>query len=328
MDPIQLARPDAGRPPIPQPGIDALQVARRLGGGDRAVAAIAGRQHGAISTAQLLAAELSHDQIATRVARGWLHRRHRGVYLVGHDATTELTEAIAATLAVAPGAVLSHRSAARLHGMVESLPHPLDVSTPGRHRASRDGIRVRRVARLSERDLRVVERIPVVSPALALLGLAADTNPVTTQRALNEARAKRRISDRDLEELRGRTPRMAGWATLGELIRSEQGPDFSRREAELRLWQLIAAAGLPRPRRNAHAGGYEVDLYWPEHGLVVEVDGYAFHSSRAAFERDREKWANLQARRLAVLVFTWRQIVGRRQWVVARIASGLARGRR
>ena len=64
-------------------------------------------------------------------------------------------------------------------------------------------------------------------------------------------------------------------------------PAFTSSEAERRLLELIRAARLPDPRTNVKVGGHEVDLLWPAQRLIVEVDGFAFHSTRAAFERDR-----------------------------------------
>jgi very-short-patch-repair endonuclease len=57
--------------------------------------------------------------------------------------------------------------------------------------------------------------------------------------------------------------------------------------------------------------------------LVVEVNGYAFHSTRAAFERDRRRDADLQARGLRVIRVTWRQIVEEPEAVLVRIAQAL-----
>jgi very-short-patch-repair endonuclease len=58
-------------------------------------------------------------------------------------------------------------------------------------------------------------------------------------------------------------------------------------------------------------------MFWPDARLVVEVDSYAFHSSRRAFEGDRRKQAELQDLGLEVLRFTWLQITQQPEWVVA-----------
>ena len=67
-------------------------------------------------------------------------------------------------------------------------------------------------------------------------------------------------------------------------------------------------------------GGYEVDMLWREQRLIVEVDGYAYHSGRAAFERDRRRDAALQAAGYRVVPFTWRQITLEPHVVVAQLA--------
>ena len=58
--------------------------------------------------------------------------------------------------------------------------------------------------------------------------------------------------------------------------------ELTRSEAERRLLELIRAARLPEPEVNVRVGRHAVDFLWREHNLVVEVDGYAFHSSRRA----------------------------------------------
>ena len=87
--------------------------------------------------------------------------------------------------------------------------------------------------------------------------------------------------------------------------------------------EVIRKAGLPAPDYNVRVGGYEVDLLWRENGLVVEIDGYADHSGRAAFERDRARDAHLMTAGLRVLRITWRQLADEPERVVALVASGL-----
>jgi very-short-patch-repair endonuclease len=74
---------------------------------------------------------------------------------------------------------------------------------------------------------------------------------------------------------------------------------------------------------NARVGGHEVDLYWRAEGLAVEVDGFAFHSSRAAFERDRSRDGDLGAAGVRVVRVTWRQLSDEPEAVVARLAGAL-----
>jgi very-short-patch-repair endonuclease len=102
----------------------------------------------------------------------------------------------------------------------------------------------------------------------------------------------------------------------------------TRSEAERRLLALVREADLPQPQTNARLHGYEVDAYWPAHGLVVEVDGYRYHSSRPAFERDRAKAAKLVAAGLTVMRLTWLQMTHEPYAVIARLAQALARGER
>jgi very-short-patch-repair endonuclease len=55
------------------------------------------------------------------------------------------------------------------------------------------------------------------------------------------------------------------------------------------LRRLLRQHGLPQPISNGFVCGYEVDLHWPEHRLVAELDGYTYHHPRRGFETDRER---------------------------------------
>ena len=98
----------------------------------------------------------------------------------------------------------------------------------------------------------------------------------------------------------------------------------TRAKLERALLKLLKRAGLPRPLVNARVGPYEADAAWPAERVIVEVDGWAAHGHRGAFERDRARDADLQARGYVVLRFTWRQVVDEPLLVTARIAQVLA----
>jgi hypothetical protein len=245
---------------------------------------LAARQHGVVTSAQLAAAGFSRHAIANGAARGWLRRVHRGVYLVG-PLEGPWSRAMAAVLAYGEGALLSHHPAAVLLSIRQPPVLPLHVTVPGRDVRGRDGIRMHTVARLDPADATRRHGIPVTSPARVLLDLATLVSPRELDRAVDEARVHRLVTDHTLDEQFSRYPTHAGAARLRSALRSD--PKLTRSEAERRLLELIRAARLPKPRTNVRLRDHEVDFLWPDHRLVVEVDGYAFHSHRGSFERDR-----------------------------------------
>ena len=303
--------------------VNAFDVTQRVGRGDRAVAEIAGGQHGTIHSEQLLAAGISHAAASGRAKRGTLHRIHRGVYRVGHSTPSLLSDLTAAILATGPFSAISHLAAGHLWRMIEVRPSIIDVSNAGKRR-SRPGLQVHRLPTLGRPDLRARDGLPLTSPTLTVLDIAASAGRRQAERALDEGRYLKLITGRDLERLRERHPRRAGWGVLGAILSDERGPDYSRKEAERLLLALIRSAGLPEPRRNFLLHGYRLDVCWPELGLVVEIDGYASHGRRSSFERDRQRDADLTAAGITVVRFTWRQITSRRAWVAARLGAAIA----
>ena len=81
--------------------------------------ALARRQHGVVSTRQLLNTGVGPHAIDARVARGWLRHLHRGVYAVG-ALESPLTAPAGAILGLEGRAVLSHRTAATIWDIVEA----------------------------------------------------------------------------------------------------------------------------------------------------------------------------------------------------------------
>jgi predicted transcriptional regulator of viral defense system len=135
---------------------------------------LAGRQHGVVSRAQLVALGLSEEAIARRMKSGRLHRLHRGVYAVGHTSLSQEGRWLAAVLACGPGALLSHRSAAALWGLRPTSARKIEVIVPpGNGRRSTDRITVHR----GTRPPRVHNNIPTTSPTCALVDLATSNVP-------------------------------------------------------------------------------------------------------------------------------------------------------
>jgi very-short-patch-repair endonuclease/predicted transcriptional regulator of viral defense system len=283
--------------------------------------ALAACQHVVLNAAQLAECGLSQHAIAHRVRVGWLRRMHRGVYLVG-PLPAPHSAAMAATLAVGRDALLSHHAAGVLWEVRSAAEGPLDVTVPGRETRHRKGIRTHSARGFHPADARRHHGIPVTSPARTLLDLATELSPRELDRAVNEARVHRLVTDHSLDEQFKRYPTHRGVAALRRAVLLE--PALARSEAERRLLQLIETARLPRPETNMRIGRHEVDFLWRAEGLVVEVDGYAFHSSRNAFERDRRRDAELLLAGLRVVRLTWRDVDGDGTAAVAIVAATLA----
>lgn len=289
------------------------------------IAAIAGVQRGLVARDQLIAAAISRSAIGRLIASGHLHRVHRNAYAVGHLAPAPLAAETAALLAFGEVAVLSHLSAALLWEVVRVGDDRIHLTTTKQHRLGIDGVVVHRTSTLTPGDIRIHKNLPITSPARTLLDLADLLEGRDLERALDEALVKRLTSravvGRTVREMNGRR----GAGRLQRALTRHALPQVTRSELEKRMHQLIRAASLAEPEVNARICGYEVDFLWRRQRLVVEVDGYQFHSSRPAFERDRAKANRLVAAGFAVMRVTWWQMAEEPYAVVARIAEALAR---
>jgi very-short-patch-repair endonuclease len=123
-------------------------------------------------------------------------------------------------------------------------------------------------------------------------------------------------------ETRSRAPYHRGGARLGALATAESRiSTVTRSEIEERFLALIRRAGLSLPQANADVGRFTVDLLWEPIRLVVEVDGYQFHSTHRVFEADRARDLELGAAGYEVMRFTWHQVADQPEFVLARLTQ-------
>jgi very-short-patch-repair endonuclease len=294
-----------------------------VGNADQVIAGLAARQRGIVTRPQLIGAGIERGAIKRRLRAGRLHSVHRGVYLVGHAVPPDGAREMAAVLACGAGALVSHRSAAHLWQLLRCPANqpPVDITLVRRDAGARTGIRTHRVRSLDRGDVQTLRGLPLTTPARTLLDLAAAVSRPELERAFAEAQARRLVNDGGIADQLDRNPGRAGVRALRRLV--ERGPALTRSEAERRMLGLIRAAHLPAPRVNTRLGPYEVDFLWTRQRLVVEVDGYAYHGNRRAFEGDRERDARLAAAGYTVIRITWRQLTSGPEAVVARLAAAL-----
>ena len=180
---------------------------------------------------------------------------------------------------------MSHRSAAHLYGL---LPYPakpslVHVTVTESHSRRRRGIDLHRTTALARHERRERDGVPVTAPVRTLIDFAASAGAEECEQAVAEAFARRLVS-------RGQI--------LRELDRVGARP--GTRPLRRMLLRLIRASRLPEPETNVRIGRWEVDFLWRDARFVIEVDAYSTHSSPRAFERDRQKSAELEELGLSV----------------------------
>jgi very-short-patch-repair endonuclease len=289
--------------------------------GDRKIAESAGRQHGVVAHWQLLALGFGRGAIEWRIVHGRLHRVHQGVYAVGHRKLEWRGVLIAAVLACGPGAVLSHRSAARLWGIRPDNRPSVDVTVPSRGMRRRKGIHPHSVRHLDPRDITEIDGIPVTTLPRTLLDLAEVVPKDHVIRALTEAERKEIIDLRALEAVMARSPGRRGLKPLREILADAVIEPETIEEFEHRFSQFLHEARLPKPLVNVLVEGKRVDAYWPHAQVVVELDSWKFHRHRKAFEDDREWSAILTLAEYKVIRVTWRQLTREPDKLAARLRA-------
>ncbi len=281
------------------------------------IAALAAKQFGHVTRAQLMALGVTLNEISKWLAKGWLVQEFRGVYAVGHRRREPIARAAAAVLACGDQAVLSYFSAAALWGFVKRWPQIPEVTVPARRRPS--GIRVHVHLALESQDARRHKGIRVTSPARTILDVAPSLTQAQRARAVNEARLAKHLRISALEEVMARNPYHPGTRLLRSFVDQPTGP--TRSEFEDRFLAFTREYGLPTPHMNARVLGYEVDALFVDAKVVVELDGWSFHSTRRSFERDRERDTALLAAGYVTIRVTWERLVGAPQREAARLQA-------
>jgi very-short-patch-repair endonuclease len=235
----------------------------------------------------------------------------------------------AAVLAAGRGAMASHRSALRLIGVPRPDEDPVDLMFVDRTR----GLELEGVVRHRPRDrldLSPLRRLNI--PCSNILRALCDTGAVdapSVPDAVQHVVVKGLASPRQLlaavrvHSRRGRAGVPALRDALGEWIIDDKPAD---RKLESAMSELLARNGFPRAEFHARIAGYEVDFWITDTPVVLECDGWEFHGvTRAQFERDRDRDAELVAAGYIPIHFTFWMVVRTPQVVVRRIRDALAR---
>jgi hypothetical protein len=241
---------------------------------------------GIVSTAQLLAAGKSHTQIATAVERGSLIRLGRGVFARSEVARQfldrpdgeHLVKAIAALAVCGSGAVLSHQSAARIHGidLVGWPPAGVTVTCPPeRGWRGRPGITVHAI-NVPAGQLTSAWSIPITTPTRTVVDLARQLDFRSGVVAADSALHRKLTTRQELREVLAACARWRGIRRATEVVEFADSRAESPLESIARV--VFRDCGLPPPDLQVWLGGVvepvgRVDFYWKRYRTVAEVDG-------------------------------------------------------
>lgn len=259
---------------------------------EQELARLASASHGVVTRRQLLDAGITVDEITRRVRSGALLRAHRGVYRVGHRAPSVEATYLAAVLACGDRALLSGRAAGSLLGLLKGPPSASEVTARTDRRVP--GVATRRCRNLRPEDGVRWRGVPVTSVPRTLADLASLLDGSELAQACHEAAVRFRTTPEHVEAVLARLPNRSGTAVLRRVLRGDERVTLSA--LERRFLDRLRAADLPLPQTNHRVGRRHVDCRWAAERLTVELDGYRFHSSRHAWEQDRQREREARAR--------------------------------
>ncbi len=291
-------------------------------GGCRPIAALAGRQHGVVAMGQLRALGFARGAIRHRLRRGAAAadppRRLRG----------------RPRLADLSGGVGSRRCSPAGPTPCSAIGVPRRYGTwpvreyGGRSHRQRKAGRRPGVLRHGSTipaggggDAR--DGIPVTTPARTHVW----TSPTSPRGLASSGRWSKRsgcglLDLREVDGVCARNPGRRGLKTLLPLLAGYHcHPGYDARSSSGDSSTSAGAHGLPLPACNVTVAGLEVDCLWPRERVIVELDGFEWHRTRAAFEADRRRDAALVRAGYRVLRVTARRLSGEPAEVTADVRA-------
>lgn len=292
---------------------------------------IAASQHALFTTSQALQCGFSYPTLRQWERKGRVVLRHPRVWVIAGSPATWLQSLTAAILAGGPRAAVSHRSAARLWGLLED--ETVEISIPRSRSCRLEGVVVHRSRDLVDDHVSRWEGFPVTKPARTIVDLGAVLPPDKVEDVLDRALTRKRTTVAGVEwmlvELAGKG--RPGTAAVARILDERAlGKEPADGLLEPRMARLLRQAGLPSAAFqypiHTPEGRFlaRVDFAYPELLLAIEVDGWAYHGSPSAMGKDFVRQNGLVPYRWRVLRFTWAQVVHQPEYVAATIGSVLA----
>lgn len=289
------------------------------------IADLAARSGPVLARGELDRAGISNRGLRRALAHGSLRRVRRGWYVaVGMTATNDELREICRTL----GAVVSHETACQCHEIeVVGTPDELHAAV-GRNRGRlvRAGVRIHRTEIAAE-DRTEIDGVVVATVVRTLFDLARARPMAHAVASADSALRRGKVTKPELFAALARLTPGPGKKAVRSMIELCDARSESVLESLLRI--LLVRHGLTAPelqwvvrsRKGAWIG--RVDLCWPDVWLVVEADGFEFHSARGEYRRDRRRGNALTVAGWGYLRFSWEDVVHDPAYVVATVRAAL-----
>jgi predicted transcriptional regulator of viral defense system/very-short-patch-repair endonuclease len=255
---------------------------------------VARSQRGVITLSQLTSIGFSRYRIGRMERDGWMREIRPGAFAVGSAKRSAWDDAIAAGLLAGPGAVLSHRTAAAIHGFRGLLiPSTPELSVPAGRNPRLPGVILHRVAHLEDCDVIRRYNLGITSPARTVVDLAGCLQDQLLGQIIDEGTISRSWTAteiRDAAERAGARGR-PGQQRLRRVLASRLGERPADSMLELRILRTLAPYAPFEVHYQLVLDGLLIilDIAWPTWKVGAECDGFAVHErSRRRFDRDRE----------------------------------------
>lgn len=299
-------------------------------GGWPAVFASAARRGGVVTLDNAREHGVPERSFRDRAERDGWSSLGAGAWLLAGCPTTPTTRHHAALAVFRPDGLLSHDTALDLLDLRDQPEHDFRIHVVIPHGRSADaptGVLRHRSRRLDGRDRTVVDGLRVTTAARSILDVAGSVPRWRVEGLLLAARQRRLLTVDEVTGQLERRPTVRGAANVRRAI-AEVGAGNPDSILEHRCRRLLLAQGLEvssGPVVVATRGGrLSVDLVVGGR-VAVECDGYAFHSSQGAFERDRVRWRELRGVGWEIVWVTWRRLHEEPLDLVAEVRRALAK---
>jgi hypothetical protein len=249
-----------------------------------------------ITVAEAEALGVGHDALQRRYEAGLLVRDKRAVYRSAGVPAGFASSLRAALGAAGPDAWVSGPSLMRIYGTRGEWSARPEITVLGCDHPEIPGVRVRRIDRIDEQDVRVHHGFPALAPPLGLLTLGASVPRGKVEVAVHDMVFQGHTALPQLVDVlkryaaRGRN----GVADFRHGIRSlDPRGRATQTNMELEILRVVRHAGLLEPELqlpvvDGDGRRRRLDLAWPGRMLDVETDGDRWHTStrdRAEMQR-------------------------------------------